>query len=176
MPYNEVENSPERKFYNFSKNIVMILVTHSHTLDFMSIDNRNTKAKLGNNVFKRRRRAKRISSFETNAFFVKSYHKTWNKVTFLPGFDPWQYSLTNHLSHLKTRKRTSTSCQIEIHFSIKTTKFPFKYTLLCSQINGRLIILFNKHNYKFSSSFFRVISTFIWVHQRGNPSLCGSSG
>ena len=24
---------------------------------------------------------------------------------------------------LKTRKRTGTSCQIEIHFSIKTTKF-----------------------------------------------------
>ncbi len=56
---------------------------------------------------------------------------------------------------LKTRKRTGTSRQIEIHFSIKTTKFLFKYTLLCSQIYDRFIILFIKHNHKVSASFIK---------------------
>ena len=56
---------------------------------------------------------------------------------------------------LKTRKRTGTSCQIEIHFSIKTTKFLFKYTLHCSQIYDRFIILFIKHNHKVSASFIK---------------------
>ncbi len=56
---------------------------------------------------------------------------------------------------LKTRKRTGTSCQIEIHFSIKTTKFLFKYTLLCSQIYDRFIILFIEHNHKVSASFIK---------------------
>ena len=46
---------------------------------------------------------------------------------------------------LKTWKRAGTSCQIEIHFSIKTTKFLFKYTLLCSQIYDRFIMLFIKN-------------------------------
>ncbi len=56
---------------------------------------------------------------------------------------------------LKTRKRTGTSCQIEIYFSIKTTKFLFKYTLLCSQIYDRFIILFIKHIHKVSASFIK---------------------
>ena len=56
---------------------------------------------------------------------------------------------------LKTRKRTGTSCQIEIHFSIKTTNFLFKYTLLCSQIYDGFIILFIKHNHKVSASFIK---------------------
>ena len=55
----------------------------------------------------------------------------------------------------KTRERTGTSCQIEIHFSIKTTKFLFKYTLLCSQIHDRFIIFFIKHNHKVSASFIK---------------------
>ena len=56
---------------------------------------------------------------------------------------------------LKTRKRTGTSCQIEIHFSIKTTKFLFKYTLFCSQIYYRFIILFIKHNHTVSASYIK---------------------
>ncbi len=56
---------------------------------------------------------------------------------------------------LKTRKRTGTSFQIEIHFSIKTTKYLFKYTLLCSQIYDRFIILFIKRNHKVSASFIK---------------------
>ena len=63
---------------------------------------------------------------------------------------------------LKTRKRTGTSCQIEIHFSIKTTKFLFKYTLLCSQIYDRFIICFIiiKHNHKVSASFIKEKQTY----------------
>ncbi len=56
---------------------------------------------------------------------------------------------------LKTRKKTGTSCQIEIHFSIKTTKFLFKYTLLCFQIYDGFIILFIKHNHKVSASLIK---------------------
>ena len=52
-------------------------------------------------------------------------------------------------------KRTGTSCQIEIHFPIKTTKFLFKYTLLCSQIYDRFIIPCIKHNHKVSASFIK---------------------
>ncbi len=69
---------------------------------------------------------------------------------------------------MKTRKRTGTSCQIEIHFSIKTTKFLFKYTLLCSQIYDRFIFLFIKHNHKVSESFIKekqryVIKNSKWI-------------
>ena len=56
---------------------------------------------------------------------------------------------------LETRKKTGTSCQIEIHFSIKTTKFLFKCALLCSQIYNRFIICFIKHNHKVSASFIK---------------------
>ncbi len=63
---------------------------------------------------------------------------------------------TYYPGDLKTRKRTGTSCQIEIHFSIKTTKFLFKYTLLCSQIYDRFIILFIKHYHKVSTSFKKI--------------------
>ena len=48
---------------------------------------------------------------------------------------------------LTVSKRPGTSCQIKIHFSIKTTKFLVKYNLLCFQIFGRLIISFTKHDY-----------------------------
>jgi hypothetical protein len=43
---------------------------------------------------------------------------------------------------LKTGKSTDTSCKIEIHFSIQTTKFLIKYNLLCFQISDRPIIFF----------------------------------
>ena len=36
-------------------------------------------------------------------------------------------------------RKTGISCQIEIHFSIKTTKFLLQYSLLCSQIHGRFV-------------------------------------
>ena len=65
------------------------------------------------------------------------------------------FTLRNTPRDLKTRKRTGTTCQIEIHFSIKTAKFLFKYTLLCSQIYDRFIILFIKHNHKVSASFIK---------------------
>ena len=42
---------------------------------------------------------------------------------------------------------------MEIHFSIKNTKFLFKYTLHYSKIYDRFIILFIKHNHKVSASF-----------------------
>ena len=41
----------------------------------------------------------------------------------------------------------------EIYFSIDTTKFLFKYTLLCFQMYRRHMILLTKHNYKVSASF-----------------------
>ena len=47
---------------------------------------------------------------------------------------------------LKTRKRTGTSCQIEIHFSIKTTEYLLKYTLFRFQIYVRAIVLITKHD------------------------------
>ena len=51
---------------------------------------------------------------------------------------------------LKPRKSTSTSCQIEFHFSIQIIKFLMKYNLLCLQISGRLINFFIKESfYKF---------------------------
>ena len=58
-----------------------------------------------------------------------------------------------HPCGLKTRKSTGTSCLIEIHFSIETTKFLMKCNLLCFQISGRLIISFTKHDYRVSTSF-----------------------
>ena len=65
---------------------------------------------------------------------------------------------------LKTRRRTGTSCQIEIQFSIKTTEFLFKYTrLLCSQIYDRFIILFTKHNDKVSASFIKEKQRYKWL-------------
>ena len=64
---------------------------------------------------------------------------------------------------LKTRKRTGTSCQIEIHFSIKNTKYLFKYTLLCSQIYDRFIILFIKYNHKVSASFIKEKQRYKWL-------------
>ena len=48
---------------------------------------------------------------------------------------------------LKTRKSTGTSCQIEIHFWIETTKFLVTYNLLCFKIYGVLAIFFAKHDY-----------------------------
>ena len=41
---------------------------------------------------------------------------------------------------LKTHKILETICQIEIHFSIKTTTFLMKYALRSFSIPGRLII------------------------------------
>ena len=40
---------------------------------------------------------------------------------------------------------SGTSCQIDIHFSIQTTKFVMKYNLRCFQMSGRLAIAFTKH-------------------------------
>ncbi len=56
---------------------------------------------------------------------------------------------------LKTRKRTGTSSQIEIHFSIKTTKFLVKYTLLCSKIYDRFIFSLLNIIHKVSASFIK---------------------
>ena len=61
---------------------------------------------------------------------------------------------------LKTRKRSGTSCQIEIHFSIKTAEFLFKYTSLRSQIYSRFLILSTKHNYKVLVSFVKEIQRY----------------
>ena len=55
------------------------------------------------------------------------------------------------------------SCQIEIHFSIKNTRFLFKYTLLCSLIYDRFIILFIKHNHKVSASFIKEKQRYKWL-------------
>ena len=70
--------------------------------------------------------------------------------------------MTEHLTvparlpgDLKTRKSTGTSCQIKIHFSIRTTKFLMKYNLFRFQTSGRLIIFFNKHNYQVSTSLMK---------------------
>ena len=60
-------------------------------------------------------------------------------------------------------ERTGTSCPIEIHFSVKNTKFLFKYTLLCSQIYDRFIILFIKHNHKVSASFIKEKQRYKWL-------------
>ena len=58
--------------------------------------------------------------------------------------------IINRLIHgpgdLKRRKRTGTSCQIEIHFSIKTTEYLLKYTLFRFQIYVRAIVLITKHD------------------------------
>ena len=59
------------------------------------------------------------------------------------------------LGDLKTRKRTGTSCQIEIHFSSQTWKFLINYNLLRFQISGGLIIFFTEHDYKVSTSFIK---------------------
>ena len=53
-----------------------------------------------------------------------------------------------HLGDLKTRKRTGTSYQIEIHFSIQTSKFLIKCNLLRFHISCGLIIFFTEHDYK----------------------------
>ena len=46
-------------------------------------------------------------------------------------------------------------CQIEIHFSIQTTKFLMKYNLRCFQIVGGLIIFFTKYDHSVSTSFIK---------------------
>ena len=56
---------------------------------------------------------------------------------------------------LRTRKRTGTSCQIEIHFSIKRTDYLLKYTLLRFQIYVRAIVLITKQDQKISASFIK---------------------
>jgi hypothetical protein len=56
---------------------------------------------------------------------------------------------------LDTRKSTGTSCQIEIHFMIKTTEYLLKYTLFRFHIFVRAIVLITKHNYKISTSFIK---------------------
>ena len=53
---------------------------------------------------------------------------------------------------LKTREGTGTS-EIEIHFSIQTTKFLLKYNLFCFQISNRLILFFSGHNYEVLTSY-----------------------
>ena len=62
-------------------------------------------------------------------------------------------SIVNFLDDLKTQKSTCTSCQIEIHFSSRTSKLLIKYNLLRFQISGGLIIFFTEHDYKVSTSF-----------------------
>ena len=52
-----------------------------------------------------------------------------------------------------TRKRTGTSCRIEIHFSIETTEYLPQYTLFRFHIFVRAIVLITEHNYKISPSF-----------------------
>ena len=49
--------------------------------------------------------------------------------------------------NLKAQKNTGTSCQMEILYSIQTTKFLMKYHLLSFQISVSLIIFFTKHDY-----------------------------
>ena len=60
------------------------------------------------------------------------------------------YKCTYHacfpLPDLKTRKSTGTSFQIELHFSMQTTKFLMKYNLVCFQISGGLATFFCKHD------------------------------
>ena len=56
---------------------------------------------------------------------------------------------------MKTRKRTGTICQIEIHFSIKTTEYLLKYTLFRFQIYVRAIVLMTKHDSKISASLIK---------------------
>ena len=65
------------------------------------------------------------------------------------------FVLLFHLGDLKTRKSTGTSCQIEIHFSSRTSKFLIKYNLLRFPISGELIIFFTEHDYKVSTSFIK---------------------
>ena len=56
-----------------------------------------------------------------------------------------------------------TSCQIEIHFPFKTAEFLFKYTLLYSQIYGRFLIFFTKHDYSVSVSFIKEKQRYKWL-------------
>ena len=56
---------------------------------------------------------------------------------------------------LKTRERTGNSRQIEMYFSIQTTKFLMKYNLPCFQISGRLTIFFTKHAHQVSTSYIK---------------------
>ena len=63
--------------------------------------------------------------------------------------------LVTDLGDLKKLKSTGTSCQIGIHFSSQTSKFPIKYNLLWIHISGGLIIFFTKHDYKVSTSFIK---------------------
>ena len=45
----------------------------------------------------------------------------------------------------KHGKVLATSCEVEIHFSMHTTKF-LKCNLRCLQMSGRLITFFTKHD------------------------------
>jgi hypothetical protein len=65
------------------------------------------------------------------------------------------YDMTYYPGDLDTRKSTGTSCQIEIHFMIKTTEYLLKYTLFRFHIFVRAIVLITKHNYKISTSFIK---------------------
>ena len=73
------------------------------------------------------------------------------------------------LGDLKTRKRTGTSCQIEIYFSSQTSKFLIRYNLLRFQISGGLIIFFTEHDYEVSTSFieenkkYKKLTTAKWI-------------
>ena len=62
-------------------------------------------------------------------------------------YSPTIFNPDNQTCDLKTRKSTTTSCQIEIHFFSQTSKFLIKYNLLRFQISGGLIIFFTKHDY-----------------------------
>ena len=67
----------------------------------------------------------------------------------------FQQGIIYYLGDLKTRKRTGTSCQIEIHFASQTSKFPIRYNLRLFQISGGLLIFFTEHDYKVSTSFIK---------------------
>ena len=58
----------------------------------------------------------------------------------------FQQGIIYYLGDLKTRKRTGTSCQIEIHFASQTSLF---------QISGGLLIFFTEHDYKVLTSFIK---------------------
>jgi hypothetical protein len=63
---------------------------------------------------------------------------------------------------LKTWKSTGTSCHIEIHFSIKTTRFLIRYNLLCFLISGRLFFTY-WHDHQVSTRFHREIESYKWI-------------
>ena len=60
-----------------------------------------------------------------------------------------------HPGDLKWWERTGTSCQLDIHFSVKTAQYPLKYTIFWFQIYVRSIVLITEHNHKISTSFIK---------------------